>query len=125
LGDKALRRLKETPRLNNRTLLTLLLAIGFVGATSCGDDQSKKDAEIMALRQQLAAQQAANAAAGVGVNNVVVYSTQTNTAVVSSTTTSVTGTYSNHSTGTYTITGTVGSTSTSTGSTSTSTAGRE
>jgi len=111
--------------LNNRTLLSLLLVVGFVGTTSCGDDQSKKDAEIMALSQQLAQQRAANAANGVGTP-VVIYSTQTNTSVVSSTVTSVTGSTTSYSTGTYTVTGTVGSTRTNTSSSSsTSTAVRE
>lgn len=99
--------------MNNRTLLSLLLVVAFVGASSCGDDQSKKDAEIMALRQQLAQQRAANAANGVGTP-VVIYSTQTDTSVTSSTTTVVSGSSTSYSTGTYTVTGTVSSTSTGT-----------
>lgn len=99
--------------MNNRTLLSLLLAVIFVGATSCGDDQAKKDAEIQALRMQLMQQQAANNAIS-SANAVVIYSTQTNTSVVSTTITNVTGSSTSSSTGTFTVTGTVGSTSTGT-----------
>jgi hypothetical protein len=42
--------------LKNPSLFLVLLAVIFVGATSCGDDQKAKDAEIAALRQQLALQ---------------------------------------------------------------------
>lgn len=107
--------------LPNRTLLILVLVVIFVGATSCGDltgsDSKDKDAEIRALRQALANQQAGGQAA-------TVYATTTVTALVQITTTSVSSsTATNPSGSTYTITSTTSGTGSS-GSTSTSTASR-
>lgn len=111
--------------MNNPTLLLLVLAIVFVGATSCGDDQKAKDAEIAALRQQLALQ-----ASGQGRNTVVI--NQVTTAMVTSyvqqtlTNVNTSSATSNGVTVIYTITGTSGYTNTgSTSSTYTGTAGRE
>lgn len=107
------------------TLFLLLLTVIFVGATSCGDDQKAKDAEIAALRQQLALQ-----ASGQGRTTVVV--NQVTTAVVTSfvqqtqtNVTSSTGT-TGGTTVVYTVTSTTGGGTTNTGSsTATGTAPRE
>lgn len=112
--------------MNNPSLFLVLLAVIFVGATSCGDDQKAKDAEIAALKQQLALQ-----ASGQGKTTVVI--NQVTTAMVTSyvqqtltNVTSSTGTTSGGATVVYTVTSTGGTTSTSTGSSSsTGTAARE
>lgn len=102
-----------------------MLALVFVGATSCGDDQKAKDAEIAALRQQLALQ-----ASGQGKTTVVI--SQVTTAMVTSyvqTTNTVVSTGTGTTSGGSTVTAGTGTTSTSTNtsssSTSTSTAPRE
>jgi hypothetical protein len=95
---------KENTPLKNRTLLLLLLTVGFVGATSCGNDSSNQSSQL-----DNAAMQAALANRGKG--NVNVTQTVIATSVANVTVTAVN---SHSSTGTvvYTVTATNSSTAT-------------
>jgi hypothetical protein len=87
---------------NTRTLLFVLLAIGFVGATSCGDDKNQQlAAENAQLRMMLAQRNAQGNTAVVTVNQV-----QTAIANVTVTQASSSVTTNNGVTVVYTVTNT-------------------
>jgi hypothetical protein len=83
LADRAFRG-KEIP-LKNKTFLLFVLTLGFVGATSCGDDKdSGKDLEIQALRAALQQQ----GSQGPVTQTVTQTQTKTNTVTQTATATS-------------------------------------
>jgi len=78
----------ETP-VKNRTLLLVLFAVGFVGATSCGQDNTAQQlaSENAALRMALA-QRATAAGAGTATLTQIITSVANVTVTASSTATS-------------------------------------
>jgi hypothetical protein len=101
MGDKGIDRRRRPVK--NRTLLLVLLAVGFVGATSCGNDNqtAQLQAENAALRAALA-QQAANG--GSAATNVTVVQVATAVANVTVTSVNASVTTSGQTTVVYTVT---------------------